>query len=84
MRVRARSVRALSSWALADCSAALAAVIFSGSDLLVPEDVQDAVKTAFTEPAIDGVQVEFSSTIASEIRSPTRTVSASVARALRG
>lgn len=50
-----------------DGDAAQAAVIFTMSQAPLPEETADEVMAAFTMPAIEGVQVEFSSTIASGI-----------------
>lgn len=51
----------------ADGSTALAVVMFSGSSLSVPQELKTAVKSAFLTPAIDGVDVNFSSGIAQGI-----------------
>jgi putative drug exporter of the RND superfamily len=48
----------------ADGTTALAAVMFSGTSLSVPQEIKSAVKSAFLTPAIDGVDVNFSSGIA--------------------
>jgi putative drug exporter of the RND superfamily len=47
-----------------DGSAAVAAVMFAGTSLSIPQDLKTAVKTAFTAQPIDGVDVNFSSAIA--------------------
>ena len=51
----------------ADGSTALAAVMFSGTSLSVPQEIKTAVKAAFLTPPIDGVDVNFSSEIAQGI-----------------
>ena len=51
----------------ADGSTALAAVMFSGTSLSVPQELKTAVKAAFLTPPIDGVDVNFSSEIAQGI-----------------
>ena len=51
----------------ADGSAALAAVMFSAASLSVPQEIKTAVKAAFLTPAIDGVDIDFSSGIAQGI-----------------
>ena len=51
----------------ADGSTALAAVMFSGTSLSVPQEIKTAVKEAFLTPPIDGVDVNFSSAIAQGI-----------------
>ena len=51
----------------ADGSTALAAVMFSGASLSVPQEIKTAVKEAFLTPPIDGVDVNFSSAIAQGI-----------------
>ena len=50
-----------------DGSTALAAVMFSGTSLSVPQELKTAVKAAFLTPAIDGVDINFSSSIAQGI-----------------
>ena len=50
-----------------DGSAALASVMFSGTSLSVPQELKTAVKSAFLTPAIDGVDINFSSSIAQGI-----------------
>ena len=51
----------------ADGTTAEAAVVFSGTSLSVPQELKNAVKAAFLSPAIDGVEVNFSSAIAQAI-----------------
>jgi RND superfamily putative drug exporter len=51
----------------ADGSTAVAAVMFSGTSLSVPQELKTAVKAAFLTPPIDGVDVNFSSGIAQGI-----------------
>ena len=51
----------------ADGSTALAAVMFSGTSLSVPQEIKTVVKEAFLTPPIDGVDVNFSSEIAQGI-----------------
>jgi RND superfamily putative drug exporter len=51
----------------ADGSTAVAAVMFNGTSLSVPQEIKTAVKAAFLTPAIDGVDVNFSSAIAQGI-----------------
>ena len=48
----------------ADGTTALAAVMFTGTSISVPQELKSAVKSAFLTPAIDGVDVNFSSGIA--------------------
>ncbi|MHB8891805.1 MAG: MMPL family transporter [Candidatus Limnocylindrales bacterium] len=50
-----------------DGSTAVAAVMFAGTSLSVPQELKTAVKAAFLTPAIDGVDVNFSSGIAQGI-----------------
>jgi RND superfamily putative drug exporter len=51
----------------ADGTTAEAAVVFTGTSLSVPQELKTAVKAAFLSPAIDGVDVNFSSAIAQAI-----------------
>ena len=51
----------------ADGTTAVAAVVFAGTSLSVPQELKSAVKAAFLTPAIDGVDVNFSSAIAQAI-----------------
>ncbi len=51
----------------ADGSTAVAAVMFEGTSLSVPQELKTAVKAAFLTPANDGVDVNFSSAIAQGI-----------------
>ena len=51
----------------ADGTTALAAVMFTGTSITVPQELKTAVKAAFLSPAIDGVDVNFSSAIAQGI-----------------
>ncbi len=48
----------------ADGTTALAAVMFTGTSITVPQELKTAVMSAFLTPAIDGVDVNFSSGIA--------------------
>ena len=50
-----------------DGGTALAAVMFSGTSLSVPQELKTAVKATFLTPPIDGVDVDFSSGIAQGI-----------------
>src|ERR1035437_7063003 len=50
-----------------DGSTALAAVMFSESGVSVPQELKMAVKAAFLTPAIDGVDINLSSSIAQAI-----------------
>ena len=51
----------------ADGTTAVAEVVFNGTSLSVPQELKTAVKTAFLSPAIEGVEVNFSSAIAQGI-----------------
>jgi putative drug exporter of the RND superfamily len=51
----------------ADGTTAVAAVMFAGTSLSVPQELKSAVKSAFLTPPIDGVDVNFSSGIAQGI-----------------
>jgi RND superfamily putative drug exporter len=51
----------------ADGTTAIAAVMFDGTSLSVPQELKTAVKAVFLTPAIDGVDVNFSSGIAQGI-----------------
>ena len=53
----------------ADGTTAIAAVVFSGTSLNVPQDLKLAVEAAFSTPPIGGVDVNFSSAIAQGIPS---------------
>src|ERR1035437_6278025 len=48
----------------ADGTTVVAAVMFTGTSLSVPQELKSAVKSAFLTPAIDGVDINFSSGIA--------------------
>jgi putative drug exporter of the RND superfamily len=50
-----------------DDSTAMAVVTFEGTSFNLPTATKDAVTAAFTEPPIDGVEVDFSSAIAAAI-----------------
>ncbi|HEX7398935.1 MAG TPA: MMPL family transporter, partial [Candidatus Limnocylindrales bacterium] len=51
----------------ADGTTAVAAVVFAGTSLSVPQELKTAVKAAFLTPPIDGVDINFSSGIAQGI-----------------
>ena len=50
-----------------DGSAAVAPVVFTTTDLQIPEEAAAAVKAAFLTPAIEGVDVDFSASLTVEI-----------------